>query len=321
MDGRVFREERLSASTTHHDNGPQRVVHKNEGGNGDKRAANHAVGKGLGYEQRTYHGGSPCRPNLMSLHTRICEAYADASGSGRKPGDTGGGFVAEEEPVLPLSALPGALTSLGLRDDLYDELYELLQDSAVMSTSSTRSGRARRAKVVPRDAFIEAVSVALRDVPEEELNFDDGRAAEDESDDYDAGADDDEALDEEEEELYNDLSDEDVVPVSRPAPVRRATAAQKERAAFLYRLVLERIPLVTPEALKESTPDRNFMREVSDEELHARQIGIEELSYALQCLGEPMAVKEMHEMLEFAVPDANQRRIGVDECVATDQIH
>ena len=246
----------------------------------------------------------------MSLHTRISEAYAAACGNQRVPADSGGGFIADEDPMLPLSSLSAALTSLGLQGDLYDEVYELLQDNAVMSTGSTRSGRARRAKAIPRDTFIETLAVALRDVPESAL-VDLNKGDEEESDDYDAGGEVDTDISEDD-DLVDDFSDTEVV--YRPMQPR-LTSAQRDRAAFLYSIVLERVPLVPPQALHEQVPDRSFVRTVDAEEVRTRRIGIEELSFALQCLGEPMALKEMNEMLEVATPGSSERRLGLIEYV------
>ncbi|WFD33609.1 hypothetical protein MCUN1_000422 [Malassezia cuniculi] len=246
----------------------------------------------------------------MTLHTRILDAYSAGCGAPRASADTGGGYIAEEEPMLPLSSLPSALASLGVHGDLYDEIYETLQDSAVMATNSTRSGRARKAKAIPKDAFVEALSEALKDVPESALAVDLNRADEDDSDDYEAGG----------EDAVDDVSDDDVVAdlseeeedIIRPVRHRLSTA-QRDRAAFLYQLVLERIPLVPPKALKEHVPDRNLVREVTPNEVNTRRIGIDELSFALQCLGEPMALKEMNEMLEVATPGASERSMGLNE--------
>ena len=77
----------------------------------------------------------------------------------------------------------------------------------------------------------------------------------------------------------------------------------------------KRQPLVPPQALHEQVPDRSFVRTVDAEEVRTRRIGIEELSFALQCLGEPMALKEMNEMLEVATPGSSERRLGLIEYV------
>lgn len=94
----------------------------------------------------------------------------------------------------------------------------------------------------------------------------------------------------------------------------------------MYRLLLERIPLVAPTML-ETYSYKGVRTDVTEQEIDTRRIGIDELRFAARSLGESPSTTELAEMLYEAEalsaghpnmhtrPNTQAPRIGLHEYV------
>ncbi|WFD30244.1 hypothetical protein MSPP1_001261 [Malassezia sp. CBS 17886] len=239
---------------------------------------------------------------------RAEEAFQRACGPAARAGGAAG---QTDTAMLHVARLPEALRDAGLVGALLHGARELLQEHAEYVDASDKS----LGKGVRRDDFLQAVAVARE-----------GSAGDDAAEDGDAdsaydGADSSEH--DESDEYAPDGASEDeggFVRTRRPgmrrAPAGRTRAAVPQ-ATFLFRLLLQRIPLTPTLPPRTKQPLRT---DVSDDEVAARRIGLDELRYAMGTLGTSVSRAEIHEMLAEAsayFPDEDvteqDPRIGIDE--------
>lgn len=215
-----------------------------------------------------------------ALRARIGQAYDRVCARNDTQNEAPGGFIPEaggflpevEEqfdtsPVLALDRLPQALAAFDLDVGIQDEIETLLKQSAY----ETEDGL-----MISREHFIEALEIVLS-----QQEFSESDASENYVPDYEEGSD--SASDPEEKRIHSDS-----------LPKRKDV---HEKARFLYRLLLERIPLVPSSALPSYPKDQHVISEVDDHQLESRRIGIEELRFAAQSLGERPTSNEVRVLL------------------------
>lgn len=244
-------------------------------------------------------------PVDKDLSTRIAAAYDEACSDTRDPvRGEGGGFLVndslaggflpdadiyQEERIsqgMKVSALPRALESLGLDSSQRKDVCELLEANAVQGTCDNEPN-------IPKAEFIEAVQTVMEGVRRSKRRRT-SRQATNESHDTESYSDDeyDPSNDE-----YTSFSEEDE---PNTAAKTKLTKTKREQARFLYRLLLERIPLVAPTMLS-TLPNTGIRTDVTEEEVDTRCIGIDELRYAARSLGETPSTTELAEMLHEAM--------------------
>ena len=244
-------------------------------------------------------------PVDKDLSTRIAAAYDEACSDTRDPvRGEGGGFLVndslaggflpdadfyQEERIsqgMKVSALPRALESLGLDSSQRKDVCELLEANAVYGTCENEPN-------IPKAYFIEAVQTVMEGVRRSKRRRT-SRQATNESHDTESYSDDeyDPSNDE-----YTSFSEEDE---PNTAAKTKLTKTKREQARFLYRLLLERIPLVAPTMLS-TLPNTGIRTDVTEEEVDTRCIGIDELRYAARSLGETPSTTELAEMLHEAM--------------------
>lgn len=230
----------------------------------------------------------------IALRARIGRAYDRACGVTKSDGPENeapggflpdaGGFIPEEAvipthtPTLFLHQLPNALAPFHLDAMTQDEVESLLRQS----TEPSKEG-----PTIRRDDFIEALEIVLGEQEERDS---------DASDAYDPTADDD------------SVSGSDEAESSRSRNRMPKRKDLHEKARFLYRLLLERIPLVPSSALATYDKDKHVPTEVDDRQLETRRIGLEELRYAAQSLGERATTNEVRVMLTGSSLKCSRRR-------------
>ena len=244
-------------------------------------------------------------PMEKDLTTRVAAAYDAACSDTRDPvrGEGGGflvndslagGFVPDadlyqEEGIsqgMKVSALPRALESLGLDSSQRQDVCELLEANAVHGTYDNEPS-------IPKAYFIEAVQTVMEGVRRSKRRRT-NRQATNELHDSESYSDDeyDPSNDE-----YTSFSEEDAPNTDTRT---KLTKTKREQARFLYRLLLERIPLVAPTMLS-TLPNTGIRTDVTEEEVDTRCIGIDELRYAARNLGETPSTTELAEMLHEAI--------------------
>lgn len=253
------------------------------------------------------------KEQMTSLRARIAAAYDAACDTDAAA--EGGGFVADSF-LLSVDALPRVLNSLGVTGELQEEVQQLLEANAEPQRRGT--------KVIEKEPFIQALEAALGGVDEDEESMpveDTGRrrsrrraaptsfsraAA------SDSGSEVSEEMYDPERDASFAESDDDAeiaepnrTPKARPAASRGAGArmgdASMAHARVLYGLLLERVPLAPPVALRRLPGKTHDVRkDVDAEEVQTRQVGIDELRYAAQSLGEKFSDTELQEMLQVA---------------------
>ncbi|WFD05818.1 hypothetical protein MVES1_001152 [Malassezia vespertilionis] len=204
----------------------------------------------------------------------------------------GGGFLPEDEGValdnavpdisgLPTYKLRAALSKLGLSRSKKNAVQQRLFASAEPGDEGL---------MIPRDTFARVLEVVLlHDTIPSLLPAN--------------GQDEDGLTDSEEEDEFlphQDTSDEEAhVPRQtrrgRGAPQNARmpnSAILKTKARFLYRLLLERIPLKPGAALDSATNARTVRAEIEEDEISTRRIGLSELRYAATSLGEKQSTTE-----------------------------
>ena len=251
------------------------------------------------------HSTFATMPMEKDLTTRVAAAYDAACSDTRDPvrGEGGGflvndslagGFVPDadlyqEEGIsqgMNVSALPRALESLGLDSSQRQDVCELLEANAVHGTYDNEPS-------IPKAYFIEAVQTVMEGVRRSKRRRT-NRQATNELHDSESYSDDeyDPSNDE-----YTSFSEEDAPNTDTKT---KLTKTKREQARFLYRLLLERIPLVAPTMLS-TLPNTGIRTDVTEEEVDTRCIGIDELRYAARNLGETPSTTELAEMLHEAI--------------------
>ena len=251
------------------------------------------------------HSTFATMPMEKDLTTRVAAAYDAACSDTRDPvrGEGGGflvndslagGFVPDadlyqEEGIsqgMKVSALPRALESLGLNSSQRQDVCELLESNAVHGSYDNEPS-------IPKAYFIEAVQTVMEGVRRSKRRRT-NRQATNELHDSESCSDDvyDPSNDE-----YTSFSEEDA---PNTGTKTKLTKTKREQARFLYRLLLERIPLVAPTMLS-TLPNTGIRTDVTEEEVHTRCIGIDELRYAARNLGETPSTTELAEMLHEAI--------------------
>lgn len=201
-----------------------------------------------------------------------------------------GGFVADKppsgraSPALELDRLPLLLVNLGVDGELHEEVSALLRSQA----EPTQSG-----PVLRRAPFLQVLEAVLN---EEEMASLESDAPSDASDTFDPAQ-------------TSDSDDSDAAPTSRStrSHMPRSKALHK-KARILYSLLLERIPLVPSAALAERAKSTTVRTDVEDEEIDTRRIGMAELRYAAQSLGETPTTAEVRRATHPARRDARRGR-------------
>ncbi|PKI84748.1 hypothetical protein MVES_001087 [Malassezia vespertilionis] len=220
----------------------------------------------------------------------------------------GGGFLPEDEGValdnavpdisgLPTYKLRAALSKLGLSRSKKNAVQQRLFASAEPGDEGL---------MIPRDTFARVLEVVLlHDTIPSLLPAN--------------GQDEDGLTDSEEEDEFlphQDTSDEEAHNARMPN-----SAILKTKARFLYRLLLERIPLKPGAALDSATNARTVRAEIEEDEISTRRIGLSELRYAATSLGEKQSTTELTAMLEEASTyfqadgraSCTDPRIGIEE--------
>ena len=251
------------------------------------------------------HSTFATMPMEKDLTTRVAAAYDAACSDTRDPvrGEGGGflvndslagGFVPDadfyqEEGIsqgMKVSALPRALESLGLNSSQRQDVCELLEANAVHGSYDNEPS-------IPKAYFIEAVQTVMEGVRRSKRRRT-NRQATNELHDSESCSDD----------VYDPSNDESTSFSEEDAPntgtKTKLTKTKREQARFLYRLLLERIPLVAPTMLS-TLPNTGIRTDVTEEEVHTRCIGIDELRYAARNLGETPSTTELAEMLHEAI--------------------
>lgn len=251
------------------------------------------------------HSTFATMPMEKDLTTRVAAAYDAACSDTRDPvrGEGGGflvndslagGFVPDadlyqEEGIsqgMKVSALPRALESLGLDSSQRQDVCELLEANAAHGTYDNEPS-------IPKAYFIEAVQTVMEGVRRSKRRRTNRRATNElhdsesySDDEYDPSNDE-----------YTSFSEEDAPNTDTKT---KLTKTKREQARFLYRLLLERIPLVAPTMLS-ALPNTGIRTDVTEEEVDTRCIGIDELRYAARNLGETPSTTELAEMLHEAI--------------------
>ena len=251
------------------------------------------------------HSTFATMPMEKDLTTRVAAAYDAACSDTRDPvrGEGGGflvndslagGFVPDadfyqEEGIsqgMKVSALPRALESLGLDSSQRQDVCELLEANAVHGSYDNEPS-------IPKAYFIEAVQTVMEGVRRSKRRRT-NRQATNELHDSESCSDD----------VYDPSNDESTSFSEEDAPntdtKTKLTKTKREQARFLYRLLLERIPLVAPTMLS-TLPNTGIRTDVTEEEVDTRCIGIDELRYAARNLGETPSTTELAEMLHEAI--------------------
>ena len=299
----------------------------------------------------------------MDLAARIATAYDAACVRAATPGaaksdistaggfivdvsdETAGGFVRETSclsnsnasQILPVSALPYALDTLKLGGAKRRDVQELLEAHSEYDGKHTEP-------VVPRAYFLEAVEAVMDGIrrskrrrlvrrqngEEASSNSEEGTASQDEyapsdKDSASSSNEDDTGDGGEDNRASSSMSS---AKVSKQDKNTNISKAKKEQGRLLYRLLLERIPLVAPTMLA-NYPSIGIREDVTDEEIESRQIGIDELRYATRSLGESRSTSELADMLYEAQALASNStqtrsrapaeapRIGLNEYVSS----
>lgn len=267
----------------------------------------------------------------QALRTRLGAAY-DAACDVQIPQDSAGGFVVDSDPdggaasaALSAERLPGVLRALGLTGSVMEDVAGLLRDAAVTVHDETRE---KPTKAVERAIFMQAVEAVLEeqgDAPAHSGRRTQRKRArsppsasdseEDSGDEYQPGRDD-----------YASGSESPGKASAIPTRARVQTEASgppqlsdadRERAELFFSLILERLPLVPPTALRHTAKTSAVRGDIDAEEVHTRHIGIDELRYVVQSLGEKIADSELREMLNLAAHKPMQStddvRIGLQQ--------
>lgn len=232
---------------------------------------------------------------------------------------------------LPVSKLPHALCGLGLKPRARRDVQELLELHA--------ESRGKR-RVVTRDNFVQALETVLDDGTDARrskrrrtnasyIDRDAGLSDASEISKSDAG--DSDVSDDFQPVIYSasERSESPTIEVNegmRLATVKNPELGDELRAhgRLLFRLLLERLPLAVPATFHGRPRSVQIRTNVTEEEVSTRRIGMDELRYAAQSLGETPTTNELAEMLyeasTFFQPPGAQRpvitaapRIGVDE--------
>lgn len=202
-----------------------------------------------------------------------------------------GGFVADKppsgrasSPALELDRLPLLLVNLGVDGELHEEVSALLRSQA----EPTQSG-----PVLRRAPFLQVLEAVLN---EEEMASPESEAPSDASDTFEPAQ-------------ASDSDDSDSAPTSRStrSHMPRSKALHK-KARILYGLLLERIPLVPSASLAERAKSTTVRTDVEEEEIDTRRIGVAELRYAAQSLGETPTTAEVRCATHPACRDARRGR-------------
>lgn len=314
LDGCIRGEEGLRQRLeTYQHQRPKCIIHKDKCGNSQESATNEPVGQCLrqsrpaptmlmeavariGRNSLPPHDLGSCARMSSALHARIGRAYDRACSAPEsnepEPAEAGGffpeagGFIPEEAvvpthaPVLLLHQLSNALAPFHLDAVTRDEVESLLRQSAESSEDGT---------TIRRDDFIEVLEIVLGEQEERDSEA---------SDAYDPAADDDD------DSVY-ETDEANTRQAQNRMPKRKDL---HEKARFLYRLLLERIPLVPSSALATYDKNRNAPTEVDDRQLETRRIGLEELRYAAQSLGERTTTHEVRVMLTCSLQKCSRKR-------------
>lgn len=235
---------------------------------------------------------------------RIASAYDAACSSSRDPvGDEGGGFLVADSLAggflpesefhreegasqgMKVSALPKALESLELDSSQRQNISELLEANSVHENYHDEPH-------IPKMYFIEAVQTVMEGVRRSKRRRTTRRTS---NESYD--------LESNSSDQYNPSTDETMSSSEEENPAKsnqtKLTKTKRDQARFLYRLLLERIPLVAPTMLS-SLSNTGIRTDVSEEEVNTRHIGIDELRFAARNLGETPSTAELAEMLHEA---------------------
>lgn len=246
----------------------------------------------------------PARRAAVVYDTVSSGSVPDESGGGGFliSDSMAGGFIHEglgrkdEDEALremKVSALPRALEELDVYGSQRAEVQDLLESSA-------ERRNLHEEPVIPRVYFIEAMETVLGGVRRSKRRRTARFENESESDVSNSSSMDADEFQPFEEDGSALLDDEDMdhgkPPASKASTGPRLTKARKEQARFLYRLLLERIPLVAPTML-ETYSYKGVRADVTEEEIDKRRIGINELRFAARSLGESPSTTELAEML------------------------
>lgn len=269
------------------------------------------------------------RASIEAAYDRACRQQTKTT-LPADAGTSGGGFMTEDAMrgdfgqeassglELRVEALPHLLRSLNFRGSVFHEMQELLLTSAQVSSIDG-------ARVIPRAEFVHAVGELWNERhgagarrtshrPRKRARGDNEYESEGHgsSSEYTSFIDDD-ASDYDSDKGFvddEDESDDDNHSRTGASRVSRVLSKKKrEHARFLFRLLLERIPLVVPSALQAQAKG-TVRTDVTEEELDTRRIGIDELRFAAKSLGELPSTQELAEMLYEASTYGKATTIG-----------
>lgn len=236
--------------------------------------------------------------------TRVAAAYDAACSDTREPvAGEGGGFLVDDSLAggflpdsdfhrkegvsqdMKVSAMPKALESLGLDASQRKDICELLEANSVHENHQDEPR-------IPKMYFIEAVQAVMEGVRRSKRRRT-TRQASNESHDSESNSGDE----------YAPSTDENMSFSEEDEPSKsiqtKLTKTKRDQARFLYRLLLERIPLVAPTMLS-TLSNTGIRTDVTEEEVNTRYIGIDELRYAARNLGGTPSTTELAEMLHEA---------------------
>ncbi|WFC97743.1 hypothetical protein MYAM1_000462 [Malassezia yamatoensis] len=214
-----------------------------------------------------------CARLAGALRRRIGRAYDRACASNNAALEAtaastyeAGGFLPEGDEStqttarLKLEQLPKVLASFHLDVATQEELTSLLEGNAVVSEEG---------RFINREDFVEALEILLsaQDVSESEA-----------SDEFVLS-----------DEARSETSDDSTKSSDFSIPKSKNL---HDKARFLYRLLLERVPLLPASTLATMTPDKHLSVDIDDRMLETRRVGIEELRYAARSLGEKPTTAE-----------------------------
>ncbi|WFD41828.1 hypothetical protein MPSI1_000464 [Malassezia psittaci] len=213
-----------------------------------------------------------CVPNGSAYEATAASTYGS------------GGFLPEGDESthitgqLKLEHLPKVLARFHLDAATQQELTSLLENNAVASEEGRH---------INREDFVEALEIVLSAQDDSESEASDEFVLSDE-----AGS-----------------ESSDISTNSKNFSIPKSKNLH-DKARFLYRLLLERVPLVPASTLATMTPDKHLSVDIDDRMLETRRVGIEELRYAARSLGEqptttevcqvPILTVQLTEMLEEA---------------------
>lgn len=183
-------------------------------------------------------------------------------------------------PGLGLAHLSQALHASGVPEEQHAQLEAML---------ATHAQNSAHGPVIERTRFIDALERGLDEIP----------LASDDSDDSDAAS------------AYDPTSDSDdaqpkrkVRKSARTYATMPKSKALRTQARLLYQLLLEQIPMVHPSALSSHVKSARARTDVDDHEIDTRRIGMDELRYAAQALGETPSSAEVRPLPNAACGDA-----------------